>query len=264
MDHTQQSMAAALLLDPGQHPGALLLATTPTAEAEQRFNVHRNTVVRSLITALAEGFPSVHRLVGQDFFEAMAIDAVRSSPPRHPVLLAYGAEFPAFIERFEPCASLPYLADVARLDGLRRRAYHAADVLSLEAAHFAGLDAETAARCRIVWHPSVAIFASAFPARSIWAAQNDPAATARIDWQAEASLVFRQGQAVAVIPLDADLQALLVACQSGAPLAEVLSEPERAEPFSRALALGLLVEDVHNSHDDLFDAFLSPLPNARQ
>jgi hypothetical protein len=42
-------------------------------------------------------------------------------------------DFPDFIEQFEPASSVPYLADVARLEMLRVRAFHAADADPLTA-----------------------------------------------------------------------------------------------------------------------------------
>jgi hypothetical protein len=41
---------------------------------------------------------------------------VRIEPPLSPILLKYGGRFPTFIETFRPTSSLPYLADVARLE----------------------------------------------------------------------------------------------------------------------------------------------------
>jgi hypothetical protein len=262
MNIAQQSLAARLLLDPTQHPASLLQGGMPAVEAEQRFNVHRNTTMRSLVTALAEGFPSVQRLVGAEFFDAMAVEAVRAAPPRHPVLLAYGADFADFIEGFEPCASLPYLADVARLDGLRRRAYHAADLRALDATQLMNLDPEVAAHLRVVLHPSVAVLASSHPARSIWAAQNGDSESAPREWLAETSLVFRQGIDIRVSALDAAMHRLLAASRHGASLADLLADPQNAEPFSRALALGLLAPAGLLNVDPLFDRFLSPFPNA--
>ena len=116
--------------------GALLSTVRPVPAAvkgaaqgrvERRFAVHRNTVAASLIEALQARFPVVQRLVGEDFFRAMARAFVALEPPSSPLLFLYGESFAAFIARFTPAAPLPYLADVARLEYARGLAYHAAD-----------------------------------------------------------------------------------------------------------------------------------------
>ena len=68
--------------------------------AERRFAVHRNTVAASLIEALQARFPVVQRLVGEDFFRAMARAFVALEPPSSPLLFLYGESFAAFIARF--------------------------------------------------------------------------------------------------------------------------------------------------------------------
>ncbi|NQD95269.1 DUF2063 domain-containing protein, partial [Pseudomonas sp. CrR25] len=123
---------AAALLDP-QHPCPPDLTCWNGSAVEARFAVYRNNVFSSLVGALADSFPVVQQLVGEAFFGAMARVYVHRSPPRSPLLLHYGDDFPTFIEGFEPAGSLPYLADVARLERLRSRAYHAADSPSLDA-----------------------------------------------------------------------------------------------------------------------------------
>jgi hypothetical protein len=74
-----------------------------------------------LTEALKDAFPAVHRIVGPEFFQAMARAYIVLEPPRSPILLDYGAGFPDFIGEFEPAAVLPYLADVARIERAWRR-----------------------------------------------------------------------------------------------------------------------------------------------
>ena len=101
----------------------------------RRFAVYRNNVYASLIDALAGRFPATVKLVGDEFFRAMAREYVEKTPPRSAVLLRYGGDFPDFIGAFPPAAAVPYLADVARLEWVWHEAYHAADAepLSQEA-----------------------------------------------------------------------------------------------------------------------------------
>jgi hypothetical protein len=272
---------ASALLQADLNALAAVWPTQASALDRQRFDVHRNNVLHSLITALAEGFPSVLKLVGEPFFTAVAAAAVRASPPRHPVLLAYGAEFPDFLQHFPPLAGLPYLADVARIDGLRRRAWHAPDAAPIEPAALASLSIEAAAELRVGLHPSAAMLDSAHAARSIWQAQNDEAKAQFDPQRAESSLIWRRGEQVRVRSLD-DAASALAACVQAlrqSPrldqlLAEPPSEPRvnlRADPlinpsahpraaagFAEALSLGLIVRAEAATTDPLFDPFTSP------
>src|SRR5215468_10266336 len=70
----------------------------------KRFAVYRNNVVVGLTETLKDAFPAVHRIVGEDFFRAMARAYVVVEPPKSPILLDYGAGFADFIRQFEPAA----------------------------------------------------------------------------------------------------------------------------------------------------------------
>ena len=75
--------------------------------------VYRNNVVAGLIETLKDNYPAVRRIVGSEFFRAMALQFVTANPPHSPVMLGYGAGFAKFIARFEPAATLPYLPDTS-------------------------------------------------------------------------------------------------------------------------------------------------------
>ena len=117
---------ADALLDADQPVPAGIIAHN-TAVPSRRFAVYRNNVVTGLVKALRSRFPVTETIVGEEFFAAMARIFVTAQPPRSPLLATYGDAFPAFIVTFEPARDLPYLADVARLEAARTRAYHAAD-----------------------------------------------------------------------------------------------------------------------------------------
>ncbi len=125
---TQASFATALL-DAGKPVPEGVTSHTADRPA-RRFAVYRNNVVAGLVKALGTRFPALSRIVGEEFFNAMARVFVIAHPPRSPLLMTYGDDFPDFIADFEPAAELPYLADVARLEAARTRAYHAADAVS--------------------------------------------------------------------------------------------------------------------------------------
>jgi hypothetical protein len=166
MGRSGQPDIHAALLDPALPvpPGMTDGAGRP---AGRRFAVYRNNVAVSLIDALEEAFPVIHRLVGADFFRAMAGAFVRRHPPRSPLIMLYGCAFPSFLAGFPPVAHLPYLPDVARLEQARRESYHAADAVPLDPALLAP---DVIAGARLAFAPSLRLVRSAFPVHSIWIA----------------------------------------------------------------------------------------------
>ena len=136
------------------------LTTWNGSDPARRFAVYRNNVAASLRAALAAKFPLVEKLVGADYFAALAGAFARAHLPRAPRLALYGEDFADFVASFPPLARWPYLADVARLDAARLAACHAADAPALRPADFAAVD--DLAGLRLALHPSLRVLASPF------------------------------------------------------------------------------------------------------
>lgn len=215
----QGDFARALLDADRPVPGPV---TSYTARAPQkRFAVYRNNVTVGLVRALRTQFPATERIVGKDFFAAMARTYVVTEPPRSPILVAYGDGFPGFIARFAPAVDLPYLADVARLELARTRAYHAADAAPLDPLLWQGLDPNILSDVRIALHPSVQILRSAYPIVTIWSMNSGGATLSSIeDCSAEDALVIRPRLDVEVRRLPLGGTAFLGALASGATLGD--------------------------------------------
>ena len=132
MTQTTQASFAAPLLDRTLPPPSGLASWTG-AEPVTRYGVYRNNVATGLARALAARFPVTEKIVGEEFFTAMARDYVLLHPPSSPVLLHYGHGFADFVAGFAPAASLPYLADIVRLEDAQVQAYHAQDISPIDA-----------------------------------------------------------------------------------------------------------------------------------
>ena len=192
-------------------------AAVPT----RRFAVYRNNVVLGLGKALKSRFPVVEKIVGEEFFAAMARVFVLKQLPRSPLLAAYGDNFPAFIAAFEPARELPYLADVARLEAARTRAYHAADATPVGTDHFAALDTDVVGGIRIDLHPSTEIVRSPYPIVTIWAMNSGEHELAPIEeWRGEDALVSRPYLEVEVRALPPGGAVFLLALAAGSALGE--------------------------------------------
>jgi Putative DNA-binding domain len=215
-----QKLFADALLDTVQPFPSGIVAPYAKVPA-RRFAVHRNNVVSGLITALKSRFPATEKIVGEEFFAAMARVFVRERPPRSPLLASYGDEFAAFIVAFEPARELTYLADVARLEAARTRAYHAADAVPVDADAFAVLDARTVGDVVVELVPSAEIVRSPHPVVTIWAMNSGERKLASVeDWSGEDALVVRPYLDVEVHKLPPGGAAFLFALADGRPIGE--------------------------------------------
>ena len=220
------------LLDPAQ-PVPAGLVTWNGSDPLARFSVYRNNVIASLINALADTYPVTQELVGEEFFRAMARIFVHAEPPRSRVLAFYGASFPVFIAHFPPAQSVPYLADVARLEIARVRAYHAAECPALAAADIvqALTDPNQLPHLLAGFQPSMALVRSQYAVISLWAAHQGMANIETVDPHvAENALIIRPDLDVDVIRLTDGAGEFVEQLLGGADLGSAATQASLADP----------------------------------
>lgn len=154
--------------------------------AKDAFAVYRGSVYGSLTAALAAIYPVCRKLVGQRFFDAMADRFITTTRSQSPDLTDYGDNLADFIAAFAPAASLPYLADVARLEWAWHRAFNATDAPRLNVPALGEVD--EAQREQIVFSlpEGSALVESAYPIHRIWEVNQD-------DFDGEASVELEEG-----------------------------------------------------------------------
>lgn len=237
---------AAALLNPDQ-PCPQGWVAWNGSDPTHRLGVYRNNVVVSLVDALAATFPVTQQLVGEDFFRAMAREFVGRHPPQSKIMTWLGLPFADFVATFSPAASVPYLADVARLEMTRVKAYHAADQASLDLPQLATWLADAEQLAQTVWqlHPSGFTLVSAFAVNSIWQAHQADVVDLTgitID-QPEAVWVVRQGMQVLVHPVSPAQAGFYQALASGLCLSHAAALSGDEDPFfDLAGALALLIQ----------------------
>ena len=227
-----QADFATGLLDPA-HPAPQGLVGPTGAPAGKRYDVYRNNVAVSLADALETAFPAIRKLVGDEFFRAMAGVYLRAHPPASPLMMHYGQELPAFLAAFAPVTHLPYLPDVARIELAVRQAYHAADATPLTGEDIGALPEADLPGLRFAAAPAAHLLASAYPAASIWQANLRGGAAGQA---AEVALVTRPGFDPVVDALSPDDAAIAQALLTGKTLAHA------AELGDVGPVLGLLLQ----------------------
>ncbi|MFN3232606.1 MAG: DUF2063 domain-containing protein [Alphaproteobacteria bacterium] len=162
----QQNFARAMLADHENdlHSEIARGEITP----EMRLRIYRNNILSSMIAASGELFPAVKKLVGDDFFDAMARDFILQQPPKSGRLGEYGNTFPDFLRGFEPARQVPYLGDVAEVELAWLRAYRSPEAEPLDAIALASMPPENMPRMTFELHPSAILMTTGFPAGQIW------------------------------------------------------------------------------------------------
>ena len=218
----QDGFAQALLApEPAAAPGL----TPEMAELVRQpgFAVYRNTVMKCCIDALEANYPSVARLVGDEWFRAAAAIFAREHLPAQATLLYYGEAFAEFLAHFEPAAELPYLPGVARLDRFWTESHTAPDESALAPTALAGLASDALAAT--VLHPHVAARWTWFadqPIYTVWQRNREgPDDEREIEWYGEGALLARPRGVVQWAKLDAAGCAFLDACAAGQSLTEI-------------------------------------------
>ena len=235
---TQTAFAEALL--DRTKPVPPTLRSWTGSEPRMRYGIYRNNVATGLARALAVRFPVTEKIVGEDFFTAMARDFVLCSPPISPVLLHYGEAFPEFVASFPPAAGLPYLADIVRLENAQVRAYHARDATPIDPQALARIAPDRVGGLRVVFHPAVSVVVSSYPIVTIWAMNCGVRTLGPIaDWRAENAFVTRPELTVLTREISSGSACFLQHLISGRRLGEAyeaMAEADHGFDLGRNLA----------------------------
>ena len=212
---------------------------------EQRLNVHRNNTTILLCEALGATYSVIKKLVGDEFFDAVAALFVRAQPPRSPCLFEYGEGFGDFLATLPATTDLAYLPDVARLEWMWNAAFHAADVKPLTSADLAPVAPDAYGDLVFSPHPSLRLISSPFPIKEIWDVNQcdaDPDATVDLDEGPQALAVLRPKASVEMVELSAEGLLLAHQLSEGATLADAFAATQNTAPnFDPAPTLAVLI-----------------------
>jgi hypothetical protein len=211
-----------------------------------RFNVYRNNFLTGLSSALSEIFPVVAMLVGEEYFTALANAFVLSAPPRSPIMAEYGDGFAPFLDGFEPLASLPYIADVARLEWARIRAFSAPEC---PAHSIKGeKDLLHAMEQAFEMPRGATLLASPYPVGTIWAHHRESEPSPVTHWQPETVAIWRNTGEVRHRILSGADHYVLSHLATGAALTTAVARAtdqtqatEFLQSFATLVGLGLIV-----------------------
>ena len=164
----QQKFLVALF-DP--QPELTITATivsTPKLTASQRLRIYRNSILGNKIKSLQGIYPVCERLVGTEFFTAMAELYCLQTSASSPDLNHYGDDFADFIANFKPIAALPYLADIAHLEWAWHQAFNGPPANAMDWNALLAIDEKTLPRLSFQLPEKCSLLQSSYPVLRIW------------------------------------------------------------------------------------------------
>jgi hypothetical protein len=239
LERVQADFAAALA-ESGAAAALLPALVTDDARVLERLALYRGNVSAAWEKALANAYPVVRALVGEEFFGGLARAYGRAHPSISGDLNRFGARLGQFIDAFEHTRSLPYLGDVAALEWSVHAAHYAADPVAVTRERIGALPPGELLTTRFALHPACAWLRSRFPVASIWLAHQPQATVGLPDSldRSELALVVRPRWRVEVLSSSAGELAALARLREGADVEDAITAGLRAEPefaFPKAL-----------------------------
>lgn len=134
----------------------------------QYLQIYRNHHFASLTLVLKNIYPVTLRLVGENFFQAMALDFIAGQLPISGVMQEFGENFSEFITKYSPASNLVYLPAVASFEWWCHQAYYAADSSSINVSDLQAVSPQEYEKIKFKLHPSHRLCEYAFPVLDIW------------------------------------------------------------------------------------------------
>jgi hypothetical protein len=209
----------------GEPAAPLLDAVVPSVglSAAERLDIYRGMYFWRLRGALAEDYPKVAKVLGEDAFSDLARAYLLAHPSRHPSLRHLGAAMPAFLAGHEASGTPPWAADLAALEWARVEAFDAPDVPVLSADDLRRVPADRWPGLRFELTPCVRVLACSWAVQEPW---SDPAGRAPAPKPTELRVWRRAGDVLhlAMDDLEAPAFSRLAAGGTFADVCDALDE----------------------------------------
>jgi hypothetical protein len=229
----QQAFRHALIS--GDDLGIAPWLTTGADNAAGRLQIYRNNSQTNLHNSLKADFPVVEKLVGGEFFAYAANAYIAATPSCSGDVGDYGKSFPGFLPDFPAAVSLPYLADVARLERAWIDAFLAVEAPMADLSDLEAVPVEALGGIRFGFHPAVRLLASRYPVLTIWRANQAEESESgdtpiSLDSDGECVLLHRRDAEVELCLLEPAEYLWLTALHSGNNLGEAVEAAFSVQP----------------------------------
>jgi hypothetical protein len=228
--HETQRWLARIILDPGAvETGALDASDTLAHDADTariRLGAYTDGYPARLEEALAEAFPALRRVLGDEIFHGMVERYVPAAPAGIYNLNDVGAPLPAWLASDQVARAVPLAPDLARLELAVQRAFHATLLPPFDATPLASWGPEEWDGAIVRFQAGVALVRSAWPIHDVWQARTQPRDTSDLAAEPQNVVVARAGFRVTATLTAADEAMLLERLLAGERLGPALGTLE--------------------------------------
>ena len=137
-------------------------------EARARMDIYRNNIFGNYIGVLSSIYEVVEKLVGEEYFESMAIAFSKKHHSTSGNLDDYGFEFPQFVKGRQKKHGLIYLYEMAKLELLYHKSYFISNKKEFDIKGFQKISEDDFYNLTFTLHPSAFLIKSKFPLFTIW------------------------------------------------------------------------------------------------
>ncbi len=144
------------------------IQTTQHLSASEHLAIYQSSITGALQKVLNETYPVCHKLVGNDFFIMMVNEYIARYSSCSPDLASYGAHMADFVASFPQASSLPYLADVARVEWAWHTLFNARASRGIAFDKLAATYTTQGEKIIFVLPPKSSLLTSSYPIHRIW------------------------------------------------------------------------------------------------
>lgn len=213
-----------------------------------RLGIYSNAYRLRLIEGLGANYPQLQSLLGDEKFQALALEYIEAHPSVHFSIRWFGAELETYLRQTRP--TQPWFAELAQWEWALANAFDATDATPIDAAVLAGIEPERWWTLRFELHPSLQLLALETNCASIYKAlanEAEPPDPVQLSsaqhwllWRLELTSRFRSAQ-----PSEVRALTLVRAAGTFEDLCEALCEwyPDEEVPAQAATLLKLWVAE---------------------
>lgn len=229
------------------------IAESQQDDTQERLQIYSNAYRFRLIDALADTFPAVHTLMGDELFYETALAYIDTYPSHHFSLRYFGDELSHFLRDYDP--QTPIYAEMAELEWALRHSFDSADIPAITLQDLQAVPPEQWGQVHFKFHPSVQRLMLGWNTCQLWEAidgggepippleQDYPQAW--LVWRKELLTYYRSLEVDEAWAIECALQENVFAelCAGLCEWVDELNAPARMADFvARWIEEGLLIE----------------------